>query len=156
MDRPAIDDFDVVLPPDFDELVERAETGHPFDWGRLYGMAGAFMRAGLPLPEPLSGIIGERMIALGTGLTQRPIEDVRGTLVDLVTPTSRVRLYGPKTASKARKAALCVLDLIGTEPRHGRRKQVVARVAQLTGLTPHTIDREIAKVRAEANDKSPG
>lgn len=132
----------VVLPPDFQATVIRAEAGDPASWGRLYGLAGAFMTGGVDLPQPLRAVIAARITDIGRHLSQRPLNDLRAGLANAVAPARR-RVYGPKQAEQSRVeiAAQAALDMLAVDNRRGRRVAIVKQVAAIVGCEPSSVDR---------------
>ena len=135
---------DVVLRKDVPQLLDRAAEGDEAAWCRLYGMGSAFVRAGVPVPEPLASALADRLTALSKALADRP-KDVRAVLTAAVLPTTRARLRAPKShkAKALHAAAQCARDLIELGDV---RRDLVAELSARYRVNEDSLNREIGKL----------
>lgn len=142
----------LALAPDFDALVRAAEGGDARAWGRLYGMAGAFLTGpSHALPAELADVLAPRLMSLSRVLMTPPKGDVRRAIYDATAPVPKIRVVGAKRhgPSPLELAAEAALEMLAVDCRPGREREVIERCAQMVGRKASSVRTQLRTLRRQ-------
>lgn len=128
---------DVKLSPGTAKLIEDARAGDPYAASMLYGQAGAIMRAGSAVPEPLAAFIAERLEAIGDALRKPSQKDYRTEVAKAVVPGA-VQGRRPKRTGELAWEEWVALEVVMAP--QGTVTDVRRRVAERHNLSEKTVE----------------
>jgi hypothetical protein len=129
---------ETVLPTMIRTAIEQAQQGDAQAWGRLYLAAARYMADGVPIPEPLHSLIGQRLAFIANALLLPENHDTTAGLLDAVAPTPK----GKKRKTGARHKVMTV-DQVGKDAHE---------LTQSCGVSLKEASRQLAS-RLAASDK---
>jgi hypothetical protein len=142
---------ETVLPTMVRTAIEQAQDGDTQAWGRLYLAAARYMADGVPIPEPLHSLIGQRLAMIASALLLPENHDTREGLLNAVAPMPKgnKRKEGPRdkamTVDRVGKDAHELTQSCGVSLKEASR-QLASRLA--------TSDERIRRYPAESIEKA--
>lgn len=121
------------------DAIERAKDGDPVAWGTVYAVAAAFARAGRAMPEPLAGVMAQRLLEIGAVLASPREKDKRAAVHGAVAPGAK-RGRPAKAVDVIGTYAEDVLRVLGDKPTPAEINEVVDFTMQFMTNYPGTTE----------------
>lgn len=132
---------ETVLPTMIRTAIEQAQDGDTQAWGRLYLAAARYMADGVPIPEPLHSLIGQRLAMIASAILLPENHDTREGLPNAVAPVPK----GKKRKKGARDKVMTV-DKIGIDAHE---------LTQVCGVSLKEASRKLASRLATSDERIP-
>jgi hypothetical protein len=132
---------ETVLPTMIRTAIEQAQDGDAQAWGRLYLAAARYMADGVPIPEPVHSLIGQRLAMIASALLLPENHDTREGLLDTVAPMPK----GKKRKKGARNKVM-TLDKVGIDAHE---------LTQVCGVSLKEASRKLASRLATSDERIP-